>query len=134
MADPYFQTDIAIEPLPKERPRLNRKTGTIYTPTPTRNYEKALADAFRAAGAIPNETDDLYVVIEARLGGKKRKDLDNLVKSALDAGNGVLFKDDAQVCTIVADAFYEHDRPGLSIAVGVIDGGAYENVRSAAGQ
>lgn len=38
----------------------------------------------------------------------KKPDLDNLVKAVLDAGNGVLFKDDNLICGINASKHYYH--------------------------
>lgn len=94
---PTFECRIDIEPVAKERPRFNRKTGTTYTPKKTADFEKAVAFALRRAGAIANSTH--FLEIHWRFGATDwtRKDADNVLKACLDAGNSVLYADDSQV-------------------------------------
>lgn len=53
-----------------------------------------------------------------------RGDLDNLLKSVLDAGNGVIWKDDAQIISLKASKLYQLTGlyqlvgpPGVSLTV-----------------
>lgn len=48
-----------------------------------------------------------------------RPDADNYVKAALDALNGIVFNDDAQVCSLSAQKIYS-DKPRLRIEVAPI--------------
>lgn len=94
---PIFAIHLAIEPVAKERPRVNRKTGTIYTPSRTAAYERELAKLLKASEPELNQSDDLQVIVRFGVSGQKRKDADNMLKSVLDAANKILYADDSQV-------------------------------------
>jgi len=94
------------KPVPKQRARAGAG-GRFYTPGPTRKYERAVhlcaLDArqkymaehgFRHAWPL-----DARYSIEALAtwGDARPRDLDNLLKSLCDGGNGVLWKDDSQI-------------------------------------
>lgn len=49
----------------------------------------------------------------------KRPDLDNLLKGFLDAGNGILWHDDAQVCHLDVHKVYT-DTPGVVVTAEVL--------------
>lgn len=105
-------------PQGKGRPRFVRSTGRVYTPAKTQKYEAALKDAaVKEMGQRSPMTGPLEVSMlaqfEAPTSWPKRKqhaalrneimptgkpDADNLVK-ILDALNGVVWEDDAQVVT-----------------------------------
>jgi crossover junction endodeoxyribonuclease RusA len=102
------------KPVPKQRPRVNTKTKTAYTPEKTVEYEKKVGlcalKALREASGKKLE-GNVRVMIElgeketvVRVFGqsmephtKTRGDLDNYAKSILDGMQGVLFDDDRQV-------------------------------------
>lgn len=127
--------ELAGEPKGKGRPRFSRKGGFAYTPQPTRNYEAALRYAGQVAmrGAAPIDgalrVDVLAAfpvpqswskIKQARahagtLRPTGRPDLDNVVKM-LDALNGVVWRDDAQIVTATVQKRYS-DRPRLRIEV-----------------
>lgn len=105
-------------PKGKGRPRFRRATGTTYTPETTRKYEAALrAEAEKVMAGAKPLTGPLDVTVLAQFAPpaswpKKRReaalrreilptvkpDGDNLQKM-LDAFNGVVWVDDAQVVT-----------------------------------
>ena len=93
-----------LKPRPKERARhakeriVNGRSvkAHMYTPKATREYETQLKWHFRLAVKDP-WTGPLMVMI--RFTTRSRADADNLGKAVLDAGNGVLYNDDAQVVT-----------------------------------
>lgn len=104
-----------IKPFPKERPRATR-TGVIYTPRKTKDYEQYLVALFQDQfpDHIPFEepldikvdiaTDHIVVAI-TKVDHKPqgmRGDLDNYVKAAMDALNNVAFVDDNQIVSITA--------------------------------
>lgn len=91
------------EPIAKERPRMNRKTGNVYTPKATKDAERATAWAMRQVrGRRPMFRGEVDVELFFGLGGQRRKaDVDNLAKLCLDAASGVLFTDDRQVARLV---------------------------------
>ena len=110
-------------PIPKGRPRVTRY-GT-YTPPATRAYEEAVREAWRAAGSVSFPADvPLRLVVSAHFapsGRPSRKtraamlgqphtlhrgDLDNIVKSVMDALNGCAYPDDCAVSFIAAQKRY----------------------------
>ena len=120
------------EPVPKARPRVTRKGA--YTPRKTLIYEAKVAQAWyeQSGVKLPDDTA-LVATINAyfpipqsyrkgkreRLKGayhNKRGDLDNVVKSVLDALNGKAFKDDAAVSVIHAVKRYS-DEPRTDVVI-----------------
>jgi Holliday junction resolvase RusA-like endonuclease len=95
----YHSFVIVGEPRSKERPRLNRRTGGVYTPAATVNAEREVAAAF--GHRVPF---DSAVAVDLRFYcfSKTRRDLDNLVKLVLDGLNGIAYTDDYQVVRITA--------------------------------
>lgn len=103
--------------VPKARPRFTR-SGHAYTPKRTSDYESEVAAmAKRAMGGSPAlETPvDAFIYVtmaippswskkrqEAALGQPhtQRPDLDNQVKAITDAINGIIYKDDSQICSL----------------------------------
>ncbi len=110
------------QPVGKGRPRFT-KQGRAYTPAKTKEYEHRLAAAasdamqdqglepwtgkckvgvlaqFEIPKSWPKKRREAAVRYEVHPG---RPDIDNLVKIALDAINGVVFEDDAQVYMVQA--------------------------------
>ena len=104
-------------PVGKGRPRFNRSTGRVYTPAQTVTFEQRVQTEWIAAGR-PRLPDGPFVAQIAAVyqrpashmlkngglsaAGRRAPfpmppvDLDNLAKSLLDAGNGLLYKDDRQ--------------------------------------
>ena len=100
---------IAVRPLAKERPRATR-TGHVYTPKRTAEYEKAVAAAY--TGPLFDATHTIQVSLSFTIKGTQngvaatenpewkaslKGDVDNYVKAILDALNGVAWADDKQI-------------------------------------
>lgn len=114
-------------PVGKGRPKFARRGSfvTAYTPQKTASYESLVK---LAAGDVMRGHDllsgPLVAIIEARSTppaswSKKKKnvalesglftskpDLDNLAKAILDACNGIVFQDDAQIAVLLAAKAY----------------------------
>ena len=132
-------------PVGKGRPRAARRgTGVVmFTPEKTAGYEALVAatasNAMRAeAGPLftgPLFTGPLEAVLEMRipipaswskahkaaaLAGAElptsKPDIDNVAKAILDACNGVVFRDDAQVAMLVATKAFS-DEPGVRVVI-----------------
>ena len=101
------------EPVPKARPRAYvtrgpRPFAKVYTPAKTVEAERAVAlsvkqEATRRGAQLPT-ADTLSVSVDFLCSRKpgRRADLDNLVKLVLDALNGIVWKDDAQIVSLHA--------------------------------
>ena len=129
---------VAGAPVPKGRPRIGSVNGrpTAFTPAHTRKYE---AHARLAAQDAMDGREPLDGPVEVRVVARlpiprswsrkrrrmaedgeirpaKRPDLDNMVKSATDACNGIAYLDDRQIVSLRARKEYAA-APGLEILV-----------------
>lgn len=112
-------------PAPKGRPRFTRN-GHTYTDAKTRAYEETvkLYATMAMGGSAPLEgalAMRLVVFLPKPKSTKReapcvRPDIDNYVKAALDGCNGIVFRDDGQICSLEAFKFYD-ETPGLIIYV-----------------
>lgn len=110
-------------PVPKARARMNFR-GQVYTPKKTRAFEDTvrLEAALAMQGKAPLSGPlavRILVFLQRPKTSKRpypdvRPDLDNFVKAALDGCNGVVFGDDAQICSLEAVKFYD-EQPGMVI-------------------
>ena len=119
-----FDYTIIGNPQPKGRPRFT-KSGHAYTPKKTRDAEDKIKLMLQIASSIHTKlpiTTAIQIVLNfylhrpKRLQKKsspieaiphdKRPDLDNLIKLVIDAANGIIFIDDAQIFEIVANKWY----------------------------
>lgn len=123
-------------PKGKARPRFNGKTGTTYTPKTTKLYEQAIQWAARSAMRDRKVivgpcilTVDAFFPVPASWGKAKREaalagvyrpatlpDCDNVMKSALDGLNRIVYADDRQVIEATVRKHYS-DRPRIRIEV-----------------
>jgi len=130
--------ELAGTPVGKGRPRFARVSGRAYTPEKTRNFETNLLLAAQdvMAGRAPIEGAvsvrvEAFFAVPASWSAKKRAaamlnvvrptgrpDIDNLIK-VLDAFNGIIWRDDAQVVEGAISKHYS-DRPRLRIEVNAI--------------
>ena len=117
-----------MEPVAKARPRITR-SGRTYTPAKTANAETVLRTAMRKFAAGKSEFPlnvACHVTINffmKRPTSKKkaehvtvRPDLDNYLKLVMDAGNGILWKDDSYVTKIVCSKAYADEKSHVSIS------------------
>jgi len=110
----------------KGRPRVNSYTGTVYTPTTTKDYEYLVEQYFllkypkfkplegrlsvsiTATFNIPKSTkkQDISKMLENTISPTKKPDIDNIVKIILDAMNKFAFKDDTQITKLSVEKIY----------------------------
>ena len=120
--DPGEEIRVIIEgcPVPKQRPRAG-KGGRMYTPKKTRKYERLVADMARLAyGGDPVDHD-----VEVRMAifwpDRRRRDLDNTVKSILDGFNGVIYVDDYFVQRLVVERYIDRERPRAEVVIVAVE-------------
>jgi len=127
------------DPIPKGRPRMTR-SGHTYTPEKTRTYESkiglfgshAMSGKPLLEGPLRVEMMVVLPIPESWNKKKKedalacrllptgRKDLDNFIK-CLDGLNGIIWVDDGQICSIIAQKAYG-DMPGIHLEIMEIEG------------
>lgn len=98
----FVQFTLYGAPQPWQRAGRTKK-GVSYTPKETRAYKQSLKNtawvALRADGVFNGwplrSLFELKVIV--RFEDERRRDLDNVLKSISDAGNGVLWDDDAHI-------------------------------------
>jgi Holliday junction resolvase RusA-like endonuclease len=120
----YFE----VPPVAKQRARVAR--GWAYTPKKTADFElsvKLLAQSQwkRPQWGGPISVSITFVLPRPKARRKElwvsvRPDLDNYVKSILDALNGVVWEDDGQVCEMYATKRYETEDVSPRIVVKVV--------------
>ena len=128
------------QPIGKSRPRFSTKTGKAYTPSKTREYEKKVKQSAWVAMSklkLKPSTSRCSVIItcsmeipksyskqkrifcEAGIIIPPRPDIDNLIKSALDGANEIVYLDDKQVWHVSAFKKYtgNDERPSMLVKV-----------------
>lgn len=105
---------LPIEPVAWQRVKRGR-FGQAYVPSKTRKYKESLAllikKEFKKSPASGPLILYLYFGIRKPKTVKRRipdvrPDLDNYIKAFKDAANGVLWHDDSQVVTLIAEKAY----------------------------
>lgn len=117
--------DFPFPPVAKERPRLSRY-GT-YTPARTKEFERQVQLHARRMFTDLMLEVPLRVDIEFHLPKPKRTkfgywpavrpDLDNFIKAILDALNGIVWKDDALICSLFCTKVYAPQIPRIKIKI-----------------
>lgn len=57
------------------------------------------------------------ISIQFTYGDKRRHDIDSGIKLTLDAMNGIVYRDDSQICRMEVWKLYEKNKPSVSITV-----------------
>lgn len=114
---------ITIEgrPQAKERPRINRKTGVAFTPQKTKDYEAKIAKEAVKHIHEPLSGNDLTFIVRVYFRTKIHGDVDNYVKIAQDALNGIAYKDDKQIKHIEGHLFYCDTDAEMRMEIEIID-------------
>lgn len=130
-----FRLVVPTVPVPQPRQR-HTKTGVNYTPTkhPVNVFKATLIGFASKAGAKMMEGPlalmvSFYLPRPAKLMRRKdpdgpvrhtaKPDADNLCKSVKDALSKIVWHDDAQICSLVADKWYagKTEQPRVEIVV-----------------
>ena len=106
----------------KQRPRVNRNTGRIYTPGATHKYEKLVKESYGDNPCFEDQFISVKILFKFSVpksySKKKRSealegiirpakaDIDNYIKSVLDGLNKVAFLDDRYIYSIAAEKIF----------------------------
>ena len=109
----------------KQRPRVNRNTGRIYTPGATHKYEKLVKESYGDNPCFEDQFISIKIVFKFEVpksySKKKRAealagdlrptkaDIDNYIKSILDGLNKVAFLDDRYIFSIEATKMFAEE-------------------------
>ena len=106
----------------KQRPRINKKTGRVYTPNATHKYEKLVKECYGDRHFFDSQYISVKITFKFSIPKSyskaeyyealireirpKKADIDNYIKSVLDGLNGVAFTDDRYICHLEAEKIY----------------------------
>lgn len=127
--------EVQGEPKAKARPRVTR-SGIAYTPKNTILYENLVRMSFQQSypGHVPADCEveaiiTAYFSIPKSASQRKKElmgfglinptkkpDLDNIAKAILDSLNGIAYKDDSQIVSMVVSKKYSN-RPRVEITL-----------------
>ena len=109
----------------KQRPRVNRNTGRIYTPGATHKYEKLVKESYGDNPCFEDQFISIKITFkfgvpksyskkkraEALAGDLRptKADIDNYIKSVLDGLNKVAFLDDRYIFSIEASKIFAEE-------------------------
>ena len=135
----YFE--VIGKPQGKARPRMT-KSGHVYTPKGTTQYERQVRAAYQAAAGdrtgffndepvyvvinmfydIPKSTPKkkLPQILRSELLPTKKPDTDNVAKIICDALNGIAYKDDAQVVELHVHKWYTMREARVTVYIGEV--------------
>jgi Holliday junction resolvase RusA-like endonuclease len=94
-----------VEPYPWPRTRTGR-AGNHYLPKTYTAYRDLVSMHLRAAYRGDPELGPIRVVLAFYRSTKRKADVDNLAKTILDAGNGIVWADDSQILELHAQISY----------------------------
>ena len=109
----------------KQRPRVNRNTGRIYTPGATHKYETLVKESYGDNPCFEDQFISIKIVFkfevpksyskkkqaEALAGDLRptKADIDNYIKRVLAELNKVAFLDDRYICSIEASKIFAEE-------------------------
>ena len=117
------------EPVAKARPRITR-SGHGYTPSKTRDAEQAIATEWRREHGLTLSEKPLRITLIFNMKRPKRKptkhvqkrpDIDNLIKTVLDALNGVAYVDDKQIYSLTANKQWADGKPHTVVILSEVE-------------
>jgi Holliday junction resolvase RusA-like endonuclease len=117
---------IEIDVMPKQRPRFGRN-GAIYTPQKTKDCMSALGILYKTC-MRKNDYEMIPPKVPIKLSFKihttrsrGKSDIDNYLKTIMDAGNGIIWHDDCWIEKIGSgQIYYKSEFPLLLMKVETI--------------
>ena len=125
--------NLNITPRPKGRPRFSNAGAFVraYTDTKTRSYEKELRKIIREqydGDLLEDRAYYLKIIFNLKRPKSVPKskrfhpivkpDIDNLVKSVMDAMNGIVYKDDSIICELSTSKKYtSEESEGIIVTI-----------------
>lgn len=118
----YLRFTVPGRPVPKGRPRLGAN-GHVYTPRETQDAEDSIGWAGRRAlRSRKPVAGPVSVTATFYVADRRRRDLDNLVKTVLDGLNGIAWADDSQVVALSSLVVLDPSNPRTDVTVTELPG------------
>ncbi len=80
-----------------------------------REAKSDLAMEIRSQWHVGPHSGPLAVTLRQYFGDKRKRDVDAYIKIILDAMEGIVYENDNQVVRLVAEKFYDKDRPRVEV-------------------
>jgi crossover junction endodeoxyribonuclease RusA len=118
----FLQMTVPGRPVPKARPRMGAN-GHVYTPAETKAAEGAIGWAARSIlrGRRP-ASGPLLVTAVFYVADRRRRDVDNLLKTVMDGLNRIAWDDDSQVVQVSALIVLDRLDPHTEVTVTELPG------------
>jgi crossover junction endodeoxyribonuclease RusA len=126
-----FSFVVPGDPRPKQRPRHGN--GHTYTAAETVHAENVVKNHARRARA-PKLLGPVVLELKFFRATRRRCDLDNLAKLVQDALNGIAYRDDDQIVSLVASKAHDAANPRTEVTVslaGFVGGGPDQAIEDA---
>lgn len=104
-------------PVPAPRPKVVRGGAGIIKDKRYEAYREAIAYSYLAAVKMRMHEGPVGLKVIFCMPNHRRVDIDNLLKGVMDALNGLAYKDDSQVTTILARKTYDAKLPRTMIRI-----------------
>lgn len=94
----------------------------MYKSQACRDWEKLSAECARKAPGLPYEplSNKIGIRIQVYFKDARRRDLDGILKAALDSWNGVVYQDDSQVEELQLKKFIDADDPRIEVEIEIL--------------
>lgn len=118
-----LRIEIEGDPIPLARPRYSIRR--VYQPKRNVEYRRQIQAAARVAmkGKEPM-SGELCAVVKLyrkyKTSARNFGDLDNHLKSVMDALTGICYKDDCQICRCTVEKFTDKENPRAVIEIGAL--------------
>jgi len=110
--------EMTVEGEPVAWQRTRGSGNRRFTPPKTRQWETTVGLFARRWRTVREpHGGEVAVSLTFRRSNARRADIDNLTKAVLDAMNGIVYDDDAQVTALCVGLERRSDSPGVDITV-----------------
>ncbi len=117
----FLELTVPGQPVPKARPRIGAN-GHVYTPAETKDAEGRIAWAAKGKVRGLKVAGPVSITVAFYVRDRRRRDVDNLLKTVLDGLNGIAWTDDSQVVHVNAWVFVDPANPRTELAIHQLPG------------
>jgi crossover junction endodeoxyribonuclease RusA len=110
---------VAIDGEPMPAPRARAGQGRVFMPAAYRAHRRFLAGELRRARKDwePLRSVAFAVKVRAFRSTRHRVDVDNVLKTVMDAGTGIIWDDDSQIVWAHVERLLDRERPRMELRI-----------------